>query len=185
MYRYCGKTIKFMFLIWGHVAVKYFTEIVEFKEFLKSVSRIFFFFTVPLVNRYDHKTSYFLFLSLVMQKWNTLRTFRNSRSFLKLTCTILYFLKLVLVNKYSKEKSFSILFQRSLHSTLQPTSFIFLKTWVGHFILWNCAKTFLYFMSDNKDICHWQMWIFPAYIHLVILLLNGNQYFALQYFSEI
>ena len=106
MYRYCGKTIKFMFLIWGHVAVKYFTEIVEFKEFLKSVSHIFFFFTVPLVNRYDHKTSYFLFLSLVMQKWNTLRTFINTRSFLKLTCTILYFLKLVLVNKYSQKKSF-------------------------------------------------------------------------------
>ena len=47
-----------MFLISDHVVVKYFPEIVEFKEFLK----------VDGVNKYDQERSYFLFLSLVKQQ---------------------------------------------------------------------------------------------------------------------
>ena len=99
IYSYCWKTAKFMFLISDHVAIKYFPEIVEFKEL---VCPIFSFLKVVLVNKYGQEASYFLFLSLVMQQWNISIKFWNFRSFLMKLCSAETFLEPFLALKMHK-----------------------------------------------------------------------------------
>ena len=63
------------------------------KVFLKVHCLMFSFLIVVLINKYDLKKPYSLFISLVMQQWNNSVNFRNFMSLLKWICLTKILLK--------------------------------------------------------------------------------------------
>ena len=86
VYKYCWRALNIMSLISCHPAIKYFTEIVDFKSFLKFVCPLFSFPKVHLGNKHcpnpwihvsqsDHSNYlllYFILLKRIL--WNNIRS---------------------------------------------------------------------------------------------------------------